>query len=247
MRDLFFGLNVQPIGVIPYRSTTEAAFREGRSLSTSISLSAKRLRLPVNENARVYALPIIGSHVGADAAACLLATGMGEGDEICAMLDIGTNTEVLLGNRHRLLGARELTHADPRGHDAQAVRRVIEAEQMTDLVHRHGAHRFFVQLFALMVVHGERNVRVGDHPVVVTRPTSASADRLIEMIDPVDVHFRGGGVLDEREANREVQRAPFLERVAHAGDVVRRVVLHRRARLDPDGQRLPVPVRPSRE
>src|SRR5262249_39327829 len=105
MRDLFFGLDVQTIGVIPYRSTTEAAYREGRVSTTSLNLLASRLRLPIHPKARVYALPLIGSHVGADAAACLLATGIGEGDEICALLDIGTNTEAFLGNRARLLAA----------------------------------------------------------------------------------------------------------------------------------------------
>lgn len=105
MRDLFFGLNVQDIGVIPYRSLTEVAYREGRSETTSISVEAKRLRLPIHPQARIYGLPLIASHVGADAAACLLATGIAEQDEICAILDIGTNTEALIGNRHRIMAA----------------------------------------------------------------------------------------------------------------------------------------------
>jgi hypothetical protein len=46
MRDLFFGLDVQPIGVMPYRSTTEAALHDGRAASTSLSVEARRLRLP---------------------------------------------------------------------------------------------------------------------------------------------------------------------------------------------------------
>ena len=105
MRDLFFGLDVQPIGVMPYRSTTEAALREGRAATTSLSLEARRLRLPVFPKARVYGLPLVGSHVGADAAACLLATGIAERDELAAIVDIGTNTEAFIGNRSRLLAA----------------------------------------------------------------------------------------------------------------------------------------------
>jgi uncharacterized 2Fe-2S/4Fe-4S cluster protein (DUF4445 family) len=105
MRDLLFGLDVQSIGVMPYRSTTEAALHEGRAATTSLSVRASRLRLPVHPEARVYGLPLVGSHVGADAAACLLATHLAEGEEICALLDIGTNTEAFLGNRHRLLAA----------------------------------------------------------------------------------------------------------------------------------------------
>jgi uncharacterized 2Fe-2S/4Fe-4S cluster protein (DUF4445 family) len=105
MRDLFFGLDVAPIGVIPYRSTTEAAFREGAREGTSLSAKASRLRLPLHPEARVYGMPLIGSHVGADAAACLLATGIDEGEEVAAMMDIGTNTEILVGNRQRILAA----------------------------------------------------------------------------------------------------------------------------------------------
>jgi uncharacterized 2Fe-2S/4Fe-4S cluster protein (DUF4445 family) len=105
MRDLFFGLDVQGIGVIPYRSTTEVAFHEGRVESTSLALAGRRLRLPIHPDARVYGMPIIASHVGADAAACLLATGIAERDEICAILDIGTNTEAIIGNRDRIMAA----------------------------------------------------------------------------------------------------------------------------------------------
>jgi uncharacterized 2Fe-2S/4Fe-4S cluster protein (DUF4445 family) len=105
MRDLLFGLDVQPIGVMPYRSTTEAALDAGRATTTSLSVKARRLRLPVHPDARVYGLPLVGSHVGADAAACLLATGIAEGDSLSALVDIGTNTEAFLGNRGRLLAA----------------------------------------------------------------------------------------------------------------------------------------------
>jgi uncharacterized 2Fe-2S/4Fe-4S cluster protein (DUF4445 family) len=105
MRDLFFGLDVASIGVLPYRSVTEAAFRAGETVTTSVVSEARRLRLPLHPQARVYGLPLIGSHVGADAAACLLATGMAESDEVTAILDIGTNTEVLVGNRARILAA----------------------------------------------------------------------------------------------------------------------------------------------
>ena len=50
-------------------------------------------------------MPIISGHVGADAAACLLAVDAAHEDRLIAVMDIGTNTELLLGNRHRLLAA----------------------------------------------------------------------------------------------------------------------------------------------
>jgi uncharacterized 2Fe-2S/4Fe-4S cluster protein (DUF4445 family) len=105
MRDLFFGLDVEPIGRMPYRSVTEEAFRAGGAASTSVVTTGKRLRLPVHAEARVLGLPLVGSHVGADAAACALATGLFDSDEVAAVIDIGTNTEVIVGNRHRVLAA----------------------------------------------------------------------------------------------------------------------------------------------
>lgn len=105
MRDLYFGLDVQPIGELPYRSVTEAAWRDGTAATTSLSRTARRLRLPIHPRARVYGLPLIGSHVGADAAAVLLATGLAQRGEIGVVMDIGTNTEVIVGNRERLMAA----------------------------------------------------------------------------------------------------------------------------------------------
>lgn len=102
MRDLFFGLNVESIGQKPYRSLTEVGYREGRAPSTSISTTAKKLRLPLHPAARIYGLPLIGSHVGADAAACLLALDLDRRDTLAALMDIGTNTEVACGNRGQL-------------------------------------------------------------------------------------------------------------------------------------------------
>lgn len=105
MRDLFFGLDVRPIGQRPYRSRTEHEFRAGTRATTALEANAKSLRLPLHPEARVYGLPLLGGHVGADAAACLLALVPHRSDEMVAIMDIGTNTELVLGNRHRLLAA----------------------------------------------------------------------------------------------------------------------------------------------
>ena len=76
MRDLFFRLNVYSIGQSPYRSITELEMAEGKRTTTSLSESAKKLLLPIHPQARVYGLPIISGHVGADAAACMLAVDL---------------------------------------------------------------------------------------------------------------------------------------------------------------------------
>jgi uncharacterized 2Fe-2S/4Fe-4S cluster protein (DUF4445 family) len=105
MRDLFFGLDVSGIGQKPFRSTTEVEFRDGARASTGISSTGKRLRLPIHPDARVVGLPIISSHVGADAAACLLAVDLPRQREPILLMDIGTNTEILCGNSEKLLVA----------------------------------------------------------------------------------------------------------------------------------------------
>lgn len=105
MRDLFFRLNVHSIGQSPYRSVTELEMAEGRRTTTSLNESARRLGLSLHPKARVYGLPIINGHVGADAAACLLAVDLANEDRLVAIMDIGTNTELILGHRDRILAA----------------------------------------------------------------------------------------------------------------------------------------------
>jgi uncharacterized 2Fe-2S/4Fe-4S cluster protein (DUF4445 family) len=105
MRDLFFGLDVQTLGQSPYRSLTEYELDSGKRASTSVSGPARQIGLRAHAEARVYGLPLIGSHVGADAAACLLAIDAANEDRLVALMDIGTNTELLIGNRHKLYAA----------------------------------------------------------------------------------------------------------------------------------------------
>jgi uncharacterized 2Fe-2S/4Fe-4S cluster protein (DUF4445 family) len=105
MRDLFFRLDVHSIGQSPYRSITELERGEGRRTTTSVSESAKKLALPIHPRARVYGLPIISGHVGADAAACMLAVDLANEERTVAIMDIGTNTELILGNKNKILAA----------------------------------------------------------------------------------------------------------------------------------------------
>ena len=105
MRDIFFRLNVHSIGQSPYRSLTELEMDEGKRTTTSLTESAKKLGLPIHPQARVYGLPIISGHVGADAAACMLAVGLADEDRTVAVMDIGTNTELILGNKNKIFAA----------------------------------------------------------------------------------------------------------------------------------------------
>jgi len=105
MRDLFFGLDVASLGQAPYRSLTEHELVAGRRTATSVWAPARQLGLLVHGAARAYGLPLIGSHVGADAAACLLTIDAAHEDRLIALMDIGTNTELLIGNRDRMMAA----------------------------------------------------------------------------------------------------------------------------------------------
>jgi uncharacterized 2Fe-2S/4Fe-4S cluster protein (DUF4445 family) len=105
MRDLFFRQNVYSIGQTPYRSITEIEMSEGRRTTTSLEQSGLRSLLPIHPKSRVYGAPIISGHVGADAAACMLAVDLAHETRRVAIMDIGTNTELMVGNKDRILAA----------------------------------------------------------------------------------------------------------------------------------------------
>jgi uncharacterized 2Fe-2S/4Fe-4S cluster protein (DUF4445 family) len=105
MRDLFFGLNVYTIGQNPYRSITEIDVEAGKRATTSLLSSGRQCLLPIHPEARVWGAPIISGHVGADAAACMLAADLANEDRLVAIMDIGTNTELIVGNRRRMMAA----------------------------------------------------------------------------------------------------------------------------------------------
>lgn len=105
MRDLFFGLDVQPIGLKPYKSTTEDAFRRGERSTTALNVKAEELGVRIHPQANVYGGPLIASHVGADTAADIAALGLEEAIEPFILVDVGTNTEVVVGTKDRMLAA----------------------------------------------------------------------------------------------------------------------------------------------
>ncbi len=105
MRDIFFKLDVQSIGQRPYKSGVEHACLLGERETTSLFEGSRRLGLRANPKARVYGLPLIASHVGADTAADLVATDLTSQDGVVMLVDVGTNTEVVVACNGRLLTA----------------------------------------------------------------------------------------------------------------------------------------------
>ena len=99
MHHLLLGLDVAPIGVAPFTLATDH----------SVEIPASKLELDLNPGARAYLPPCIAGYVGADATAMLLAETPWDSDEVSLLIDVGTNAEIVLGNRDRLLAASSPT------------------------------------------------------------------------------------------------------------------------------------------
>ncbi len=99
MHHLLLGISPVQLGIAPFSLATDAA----------TNLPASALDLSVPAGARAYVLPCIAGHVGADTAAMLLAETPWESDAMTLLVDVGTNAEIVLGNRKRLLAASSPT------------------------------------------------------------------------------------------------------------------------------------------
>ena len=99
MHHLLLGIDPIPLGSAPFALATDRAVR----------LRAAELELKTHPGARVYVLPCIAGHVGADTAGVILAEAPHESDVVELVVDVGTNAEIVLGNRHFLLAASSPT------------------------------------------------------------------------------------------------------------------------------------------
>ena len=99
MHHLLLGVSPIELGFAPFALATDE----------SLTIWASELDLHVHQNARVYVLPCIAGHVGADSAGVILAEGPHLSDELMLIVDVGTNAEIVLGNKHRLLAASSPT------------------------------------------------------------------------------------------------------------------------------------------
>jgi uncharacterized 2Fe-2S/4Fe-4S cluster protein (DUF4445 family) len=93
MHHLFAGLAVEQLGTAPYVA----------SVSEPLEVGAEPLGLKAAPGARVYLPPNVAGYVGADHVAMVLATGIWETGKTSIALDIGTNTEISLAHRGRLI------------------------------------------------------------------------------------------------------------------------------------------------
>ena len=105
MRDMLFGIDVEPIGTRPYKSHIELEYLDKKRDATALNVPAHEIGIRINPNANIYSGPLIASHIGSDVAADLLTIGIDEEDDMVMLVDIGTNTEIIAGNRHQLHAA----------------------------------------------------------------------------------------------------------------------------------------------
>jgi len=100
MHHLLLGLDPVELGQAPFALAT----------SDSVRLGAPEMDLDaMNPRARIYVLPCIAGHVGADAAAVALSEEPGKSEDLVLIVDVGTNAELLLGNKTRVLACSSPT------------------------------------------------------------------------------------------------------------------------------------------
>ncbi len=99
MHHLFLGIDPFELGQAPFALATSNALR----------LRADDLDLNIHPSARVYMLPCIAGHVGADAAAVALSEAPDKSDDLVLVVDVGTNAEILLGNKEKVLACSSPT------------------------------------------------------------------------------------------------------------------------------------------
>ncbi len=99
MHHLVLGIDPVELGGAPFALAVDRA----------VTVTAAELGVDLHPNARVYALPCIAGHVGADTAGVILAERPDLSDELSLLVDVGTNAEIVLGNRHRLVACSSPT------------------------------------------------------------------------------------------------------------------------------------------
>ena len=99
MHHLLMGINPVELGGAPFALAVDRA----------MDVSASEIDLELHPGARVYVLPCIAGHVGADTAGMLLAERPDLTDKITLLVDVGTNAEIVLGNNQRLLACSSPT------------------------------------------------------------------------------------------------------------------------------------------
>src|SRR6185312_14062630 len=96
---LLLGISPVELGGAPFALASDQA----------TILRASELGLALHPGARAFVLPCIAGHVGADTAGVILAERPDLAEKLTVLVDVGTNAEIVLGNRERLLACSSPT------------------------------------------------------------------------------------------------------------------------------------------
>ena len=99
MHHLFLGIDPTELGQAPF----------ALAVSGALQFWAHEIGIEVSRGARLYTLPCIAGHVGADAAGATLSEGPYRQDKMMLLVDVGTNAEIVLGNKDRVVAASSPT------------------------------------------------------------------------------------------------------------------------------------------
>jgi uncharacterized 2Fe-2S/4Fe-4S cluster protein (DUF4445 family) len=131
MHHLALGIDPSHVGLAPYAPVMRHA----------ATFAARDIPLKIAPEARVCFLPLVAGFVGADAVAVALATRLADSDALRIAVDIGTNGEVILGSRARLMACSAPAGPALEGaqirHGMRGARGAIDRVTIDDEVHIH--------------------------------------------------------------------------------------------------------------
>jgi len=93
MHHIFLNINPRSLSVSPFTPV----------VSKNLDIKARDIGIEINPSGNIHVLPVISGFVGADTVGVLLATGLYKNDEISLAIDIGTNGELVLGNKEKMV------------------------------------------------------------------------------------------------------------------------------------------------
>ena len=99
MHHLVLGIDPTQLGMEPFPLVVDRG----------VTLLAREMDLELNPGAHVYFLPCIAGHVGGDTAGVILSQGPHLSDEMTLVIDVGTNAELVLGSKNRLIACSSPT------------------------------------------------------------------------------------------------------------------------------------------
>ncbi|HHX43075.1 MAG TPA: ATP-binding protein, partial [Chloroflexi bacterium] len=187
MQHLFLGVSPTALAQSPYIPAVTGA----------VCLSAEALGLAAYPDAPVWALPSIAGWVGADTVAVLLASGAHRQDELALVIDIGTNGEMAMGSRGRMVSCS--TAAGPAFEGAHLSCGMRAADGAIDSVRIDGAVEW--------------------HTIGESAPRGVCGSGLVDLVAAM---LRSGlidatGMMQPREALVAMGQAALAERITQSG------------------------------